>query len=97
MRGFDKDRREEERFWKCSEFRSRHQENNLAFHLVPQHFTPCSGTKMVCALFKLKLTDIAVTSDAPCELHTSCHNLCDRELKPPAENLQHISAAAPTQ
>lgn len=32
--------------------------------------------------FKLKLTDTAVTSDAPCELLISCHDLCNRELKP---------------
>lgn len=31
--------------------------------------------------FKLKLTDIAVTSDASCELLISCHNVCNRELQ----------------
>lgn len=32
--------------------------------------------------FKLKLTGTVVTNDALLELHTSCHNLCNGQLKP---------------
>lgn len=79
MRAFDKERR-----WRGfgNVLNFDQDARKTVWHSSWFHSTSRCVVEQRRRTFKLKLTDIAVTSDALRELHTSCHNLRKRELKP---------------